>query len=215
MKAADVSEMRKGADMANDMMYVTLSNGVKMPQLGYGVYQVTQDECERCVRDALEVGYRHIDTAQSYFNEERVGSAIAAATDGDIFEITPEQPYSNADLNWRDDSSRVTREHNDQSLRDIPLLQATPDAFEEYETVFVGYPIWWQMAAWPVNRFVRDNDFVRKTVIPFCTSSSSSMDSTRQALEQLAGSGEWLDGQRFGENPQDGVVESWVESLGM
>lgn len=215
MKAADVSEMRKGTDMANDMMYVTLSNGVKMPQLGYGVYQVTQDECERCVCDALEVGYRHIDTAQSYFNEERVGSAIAAATDGDIFEITPEQPYSNADLNWRDDSSRVTREHNDQSLRDIPLSQATPDAFEEYETVFVGYPIWWQMAAWPVNRFVRDNDFVRKTVIPFCTSSSSSMGSTRQALEQLAGSGEWLDGQRFGENPQDGVVESWVDSLGM
>ena len=65
--------------MVNDMMYVTLSNGIKMPQLGYGVYQVTQDECERCVRDALEVGYRHIDTAQSYFNEEQVGSAIAAS----------------------------------------------------------------------------------------------------------------------------------------
>lgn len=61
----------------NDMMHVALSNGVKMPQLGYGVYQVTQDECERCVRDALEVGYRHIDTAQSYFNEEQVGAAIA------------------------------------------------------------------------------------------------------------------------------------------
>lgn len=64
---------------SNDMMYVTLSNGVKMPQLGYGVYQVTQDECERCVRDALEVGYRHVDTAQSYFNEEQVGSALAAS----------------------------------------------------------------------------------------------------------------------------------------
>ena len=63
--------------MANDMMYVTLSNGVKMPQLGYGVYQVTQDECERCVADALAVGYRHIDTAQSYFNEEQVGEAVA------------------------------------------------------------------------------------------------------------------------------------------
>ena len=60
----------------NDMKYVTLSNGVKMPQLGYGVYQVTQEECERCVRDALEAGYRHIDTAQSYFNEEQVGNAI-------------------------------------------------------------------------------------------------------------------------------------------
>lgn len=144
-----------------------------------------------------------------------VAERIAAATGGDIFEITPEQPYSNADLNWRDDNSRVTREHNDQSLRDIPLSQVTPEAFEEYETVFVGYPIWWQMAAWPVNRFVRDNDFVRKTVVPFCTSSSSSMGSTRQTLEQLAGSGEWLDGQRFGENPQDGVVESWVDSLGI
>ncbi len=60
----------------NDMKYVTLSNGVKMPQLGYGVYQVTQEECERCVLDALEAGYRHIDTAQSYFNEEQVGNAI-------------------------------------------------------------------------------------------------------------------------------------------
>ena len=58
------------------MEYVTLQNGVNMPILGYGVYQVTQDECERCVLDALEVGYRSIDTAQSYFNEEQVGSAI-------------------------------------------------------------------------------------------------------------------------------------------
>lgn len=63
----------------SDMMYTTLSNGVRMPMLGYGVYQVTQNECERCVRDALEVGYRHIDTAQSYFNEEQVGNAIAAS----------------------------------------------------------------------------------------------------------------------------------------
>ena len=74
----------------SNMMYVTLSNGVKMPQLGYGVYQVTQNECEGCVRDALEVGYRHIDTAQSYFNEEQVGSAIAASgvDRGDIFLTT-------------------------------------------------------------------------------------------------------------------------------
>ena len=58
------------------MEYVTLANGVKMPILGYGVYQVTKDECERCVSDALAVGYRHIDTAQAYFNEEEVGAAI-------------------------------------------------------------------------------------------------------------------------------------------
>jgi len=59
------------------MEYVTLNNGVKMPILGYGVYQVTKDECERCVLDALKTGYRAIDTAQSYFNEEEVGNAIA------------------------------------------------------------------------------------------------------------------------------------------
>ena len=74
----------------NNMTYVKLSSGLKMPQLGYGVYQVTQDECERCVRDALEVGYRHIDTAQSYFNEEQVGAAVAASgiDRGDIWLTT-------------------------------------------------------------------------------------------------------------------------------
>ncbi len=74
----------------SSMMYVELSNGLEMPQLGYGVYQVTQGECERCVRDALEVGYRHIDTAQSYFNEEQVGAAIEASgiDRGDIWLTT-------------------------------------------------------------------------------------------------------------------------------
>lgn len=74
----------------DDMLYVTMPNGVKMPQLGYGVYQVSQDECTRCVRDALEVGYRHIDTAQSYFNEEQVGAAIAQSgiAHGEIFLTT-------------------------------------------------------------------------------------------------------------------------------
>ena len=72
---------------SRNMMFATLSNGVKMPMLGYGVYQVSQDDCERCVRDALEVGYRHIDTAQSYYNEEQVGTAIAASgiDRGEIF----------------------------------------------------------------------------------------------------------------------------------
>lgn len=74
----------------NDMTYVTLSNGVKMPQLGYGVFQVSAEECERCVREALEVGYRHIDTAQSYYNEKQVGNGIAASgvDRGDIFLTT-------------------------------------------------------------------------------------------------------------------------------
>ena len=70
------SRKRKREKIMNEVMQVTLSNGVTMPQLGYGVYQVTREECERCVTDALAVGYRHIDTAQSYFNETEVGAAI-------------------------------------------------------------------------------------------------------------------------------------------
>lgn len=142
-----------------------------------------------------------------------VAERIAARTGGDLFEIVPSEPYSSDDLNWRNENSRVTREREDESLRDIPLAQATPDDFADYETVFIGYPIWWQGAAWPVNRFLSDNNFVRKTVVPFCTSQSSPIGNTRNDLEALAGSGEWLDGQRFGENPQDNVVENWVDSL--
>lgn len=142
-----------------------------------------------------------------------IAERIAERTGGDLFEIAPSEPYSNDDLNWRNENSRVTREHEDTSLRNIPLAQTAPDNFADYETVFVGYPIWWQGAAWPVNRFLQDNNFVRKTVVPFCTSQSSPIGNTRNDLEALAGSGEWLDGQRFGENPQEGVVENWIDSL--
>ena len=131
-----------------------------------------------------------------------VAERIAAKTGGDLFEIAPSEPYSEKDLDWTSENSRVSREHDDLSLRDIPLVATTPENFSEYETVFIGYPIWWQMEPWPLDRFVSGNDFVRKTVIPFCTSASSSMGSTRKDLEQLAGSGSWLDGPRASQ-PQD------------
>ena len=106
-------------------------------------------------------------------NTENVANYIAEATGGDLFEITPAEPYTSDDLNWTDDNSRVTLEHEDESLRDVELVAETVDNWDRYDTVFIGYPIWWGIAAWPVDGFVEANDFTGKTVIPFCTSSSS------------------------------------------
>ena len=108
-------------------------------------------------------------------NTESVANTIADLTGGDLFEITPADPYTSDDLNWTDDNSRVSREHDDESLRDVELVTTEVENWDDYDTVFIGYPIWWGIAAWPVNNFVKDNDFTGKTVIPFATSASSGM----------------------------------------
>ena len=138
---------------------------------------------------------------------------IATATDGDLFELEPAEPYSDADLNWTDDNSRVVREHDDESLRDIELVADTVENWDSYDTVFIGYPIWWGIAAWPVNGFIEANDFTGKTVIPFCTSSSSGLGESGELLAEMAGTGGWQEGQRFRSGASKSDVAAWVESL--
>ena len=104
---------------------------------------------------------------------EEVAQKIANNLNADIFELQPREEYSSADLDWTDDNSRVSREHEDESLRNIELVSTTVDNWDSYDTVLIGYPIWWGVAAWPVDTFVKANDFNGKTVIPFCTSASS------------------------------------------
>ena len=87
--------------------------------------------------------------------------------------------------------------------------------WESYDTVFIGYPIWWGIAAWPVDGFVSANDFTGKTVIPFCTSSSSGLGESGQLLEELAGSGDWQEGQRFRSGADEADVSKWLEDIGM
>lgn len=146
-------------------------------------------------------------------NTAAVAEGIATDLGADIFEITPVEPYTEEDLNWRDESSRVNAEHEDEALRNIPLVQVTPDDFAQYDTVILGYPIWWAIAAWPVDNFVAGNDFTGKTVIPFCTSTSSGIGDSAKLLEELAGTGTWLEGHRFPSNPTREEVASWVEEL--
>ena len=147
-------------------------------------------------------------------NTERIAEIIAEDTQADIFEIVPEKIYTEADLDWTDDGSRVNREHNDDALQDIPLVTTQVEDFDSYDVIFIGYPIWWQEASWVVNNFVIENDFAGKKVIPFCTSSSSGIGDSAIDLAKKAGTGDWQEGIRFSESADEGDVKVWLEKLG-
>lgn len=146
-------------------------------------------------------------------NTEAVANIIADATGGDLFELELTEPYTDDDLNWSDDNSRVSQEHENEDQRDVELVSTTPENWDSYDTVFIGYPVWWGIAAWPVNQFVENNDFTGKTVIPFCTSASSGIGDSGELLADMAGTGDWQEGQRFRSSVSDEDVVAWVESL--
>lgn len=146
---------------------------------------------------------------------ENVAKVIADATGADLFELEPVEPYSNDDLDWKNDDSRVNREHENESEQVVELVASTVDNWTDYDTVFIGYPIWWGNAAWPVNGFIEINDFTGKTVIPFCTSSSSELGESGELLEKKAGTGDWQEGQRFRGGASEDDVRAWVEGLGL
>lgn len=145
----------------------------------------------------------------------RVAEAIAEAANADIFELVPTDPYTSANLNWTTAGSRVNREHDDESLRDIELKSTTVDNWNDYDTIFIGYPIWWGIAAWSVDGFVKANDFTGKTVIPFCTSASSGMGQSGKLLAEMAGTGDWQKGQRFSSGASERSIKEWVSELGL
>lgn len=150
-------------------------------------------------------------SAQSH--TKSVAEKIADKLNADIFEIVPIDKYTSDDLDWNDENSRVSKEHKEESLRDIKLEKDTVDNWEEYDTVLIGYPIWWGNAAWPVNTFVKANDFNGKTVIPFCTSSSSGLGQSGKLLEKEANSGIWQEGHRFKSNATDEEINNWIDTI--
>lgn len=148
-------------------------------------------------------------------NTERVAKAAAEAAGADLFEIVPVEPYTNDDLNWRNNDSRVSKEHDDESLRDVELVSTEVENWDSYGTVLIGYPIWWGIAAWPIDGFVKANDFTGKTVIPFCTAASSGIGQSGKLLADLAGTGDWQEGKRFASGASDKEVTAWVAELGL
>lgn len=147
-------------------------------------------------------------------NTKEAAELIAAATGGDLFELVPSDPYTDEDLNWNDENSRVVHEHENPDERAVPLVSSVPENFSEYDTVFIGYPIWWGIAAWPVNSFIEANDFTGKTVIPFCTSASSGLGESGELLAEAAGTGNWLEGRRFSSGVSQSEIEGWLNDLG-
>ena len=148
-------------------------------------------------------------------NTKDVAEKIAKITEADLFEIEPVEPYTDDDLDWTDDDSRVSREHDDESLRDVELVSTTVDNWDSYDTVYIGYPIWWGIAAWPVDNFVKENDFTGKTVIPFCTAATSGIGDSGNLLEEMTGTGDWKEGERFHGGASESDISSWIDSLGL
>lgn len=144
-----------------------------------------------------------------------VAQTIADTVGADLFEVVPSDPYTSDDLNWTNNDSRVSREHNDEGLRAVALESTDVDGWDDYDTVFIGYPIWWGIAAWPMSSFVAANDFSGKTVIPFCTSTSSGIGQSGELLAELADAGTWLDGQRFSRGSSEADIASWVNGLNL
>lgn len=141
-------------------------------------------------------------------NTKAIAECIADGLPADIYEIVPQEPYTDADLNYNDNNSRSTLEMNDSSAR--PEINGTIDNFDRYDTIFIGYPIWWGEAPRILDTFVENYDFAGKTVVPFCTSGSSGIGSSADTLEQLAGNGNWVEGQRFSGTESADQVMEWA-----
>ncbi|MDE7431835.1 MAG: NAD(P)H-dependent oxidoreductase [Lachnospiraceae bacterium] len=144
---------------------------------------------------------------------EGVAEHIANGLNADLYEIVPEDPYTDADLNYNDNKSRTTIEMNDPNAR--PAIFGSVENMEQYDIVFIGYPIWWGEAPRIVSTFMESYNFSGKTIVPFCTSGGSGMGSSATNLEKLTSGAKWLSGRRLnGRDSQDTVME-WVNSLAL
>lgn len=165
------------------------------------------------------------DTAESgteilvaYFSATGTTKALAEyaadALGADLYEITPEEPYTDDDLNYSDNSSRSTIEQNDSSAR--PVISGSVENMEQYEIVFLGFPIWWGEEPRIMDTFVESYDLSGKTIVPFCTSGGSGFGSSGRNLQALStGDATWLDGARLGSSSSREDIVEWINGLGL
>ena len=152
-----------------------------------------------------------------YFSQtgttEGVAKIIARETDADLIKLEVKNEYTRDDLNWNDKNSRVNREHDNPNNRSVELKNAVISNFVSYDTVYIGYPIWWGEASWVLDDFVKKNDFTEKTVIPFGTSMSTGDGTSGDRLKKLTKTGNWIAGQRFSSSYNETEVVNWVKGL--
>ncbi len=143
-------------------------------------------------------------------NTEGIANHLDAILDADLYEITPETPYSAADLDYNADC-RANREQNDASAR--PAISGSVENMEQYDVIFLGYPIWWGQAPKIISTFLESYNLSGKTIVPFCTSGSSGIGSSATNLHALTSGATWMDGQRFSGGASRSTVEDWVDGL--
>lgn len=139
---------------------------------------------------------------------EKIAKTVSEALRADIYEITPEKPYTDEDLAYYTDC-RADREQKDSSAR--PAISGKVDAFDKYDTIILGYPIWHGQAPRIISTFMESYDFSGKTIIPFCTSHSSGLGSSDKNLHSLcSSSAKWMDGKDFYSNTSDDEIQQWI-----
>ena len=141
----------------------------------------------------------------------KLAKTIAGVVDGDLFEIVPEVPYTAADLDWMDKGSRSTAEMNDDNSR--PAIASKLADMAQYDTVFVGFPIWWYQAPRIIETFLESYDFAGKTVIPFATSGGSGMGGTNKALAPSCKGARLVEGKVFRSSTSTDPLREWVKTL--
>lgn len=142
---------------------------------------------------------------------EGVAKNLADGLGADIYKIVPETPYTDADLNYNDNNSRSTIEMNNPNSR--PVISGLLENMDQYNVVFLGYPIWWGEAPRIINTFVEAYDFSSKTIIPFCTSGSSGIGNSAKNLSTAINDVTWLDGKRFSSSTTSDELLEWANSL--
>lgn len=143
---------------------------------------------------------------------KRVAEKLAKATNSDLFEIEPQQPYTDADLDWTDKNSRSTVEMKNHSSR--PEIKNKLENIEQYDVVYIGFPIWWYVAPTIINTFLEQYDFSNKTIVVFCTSGGSGFGKTIPELKPSCSSTtKFIEGKRFSENVSEQELQNWVNTL--
>ena len=163
--------------------------------------------------DPVESGKVLIAYFSATNNTENIANHLKSILDADLYEITPETPYTSADLNYSDSSTRATVEQNNPNAR--PTISGSVDNMGQYDVIFLGYPIWWGQAPKIISTFLESYDLSGKTIVPFCTSGSSGIGSSATNLHALANSAVWLDGNRFSGSASRSDVETWINGLNL
>ena len=166
--------------------------------------------------DPLDPGSEEGAVLVAYFsctgNTKAVAEYAAETLHADLYEIVPQEPYTAADLNYNNRESRAAREKNDPSCR--PAVAGGVNGMERYDTVLLGYPIWWGQAPQIISTFLESYDFSGKTIVPFCTSGSSGIGSSAENLRGLCSSeAVWHEGKRFGGGVSELEVQEWAAGL--